>query len=501
MDLTHNGTDVSCVSVLVGEISSDDISPTSVLSASVTAGQESRPSSGFAGNEESTEHDFLGIDAELDALYFDFHVHHCTPRKSVVQEPPPASEVAEPSCNAVASLLRLCHEFPHPPKGARSTVITGDAKGPLASLSLVDGYVEFLLERGFIPSPSSQITPSGDALKSASLSYKSPEFLQEIHLLPCGCLGALAFALPPPYASFTCVAWMAAHDVLLKAPVPEGVTVMLVPSISSDASKLSRREGSPAMRATDVDAAPRSSTPKLTSLPPTTTPMTFNFFLLHTPQAGETAFEKKAGASDDSTATQDESTTHTHMPPEGAPASSEVPSNVALRDSMSTAAKSIAEQTIQHILHARWEEYRCYRVWRQLRDGTRPTTDELKEFLGTLRVIEPLESVFPSLESLRRLQAPWHELLDHLSTSVSSVFSCRWSSEGSEHLILFTPRLDADGTGRLVYCRCGTSGRLHAHACSTSFIEGIDQKEQLITEESHTIANAIVCWVWLSLQY
>ncbi|KAL1498760.1 hypothetical protein AB1Y20_014069 [Prymnesium parvum] len=45
---------------------------------------------------------------------------------------------------------------------------------------------------------------------------------------------------------------------------------------------------------------------------------------------------------------------------------------------MSTAAKSIAEQTIQHILHARWEEYRCYRVWRQLRDGTRPTTDELK---------------------------------------------------------------------------------------------------------------------------
>lgn len=53
----------------------------------------------------------------------------------------------------------------------------------------------------------------------------------------------------------------------------------------------------------------------------------------------------------------------------------------------------------------------------------------------------------------------------------------------------------------MVYFRCGTSGRLHASACSTRLIEGIEQISQLITEENHTIANAIVSWVWRSLKY
>jgi hypothetical protein len=89
-------------------------------------------------------------------------------------------------------------------------------------------------------------------------------------------------------------------------------------------------------------------------------------------------------------------------------------------------------------------------------------------------------------------------LLDHLASSLTpQLLSCRWRNDGAENLMLFAPQLEDDGTGRLVHCHYGSSGRLHVYACSTRPIES---PVQLVTENNESIANAIVCWVWHSLK-
>lgn len=41
-------------------------------------------------------------------------------------------------------------------------------------------------------------------------------------------------------------------------------------------------------------------------------------------------------------------------------------------------AMEAARVSVEELLHSRWEEYRCYRVWHQLWDGAKPPVDELK---------------------------------------------------------------------------------------------------------------------------
>ncbi|KAL3894538.1 MAG: hypothetical protein SGPRY_013783, partial [Prymnesium sp.] len=41
-------------------------------------------------------------------------------------------------------------------------------------------------------------------------------------------------------------------------------------------------------------------------------------------------------------------------------------------------AMEAARVSVEELLHSRWDEYRCYRVWHQLWDGAKPPVDELK---------------------------------------------------------------------------------------------------------------------------
>jgi len=189
------------------------------------------------------------------------------------------------------------------------------------------------------------------------------------------------------------------------------------------------------------------------------------------------------------------------------------------------AALDGARRVLEGALTARWDAFRCDRVWVELQRGSAPPPAELALFLRTLPTAVPLDALYPSLSALRRLRLPWASLLDALGGAGGSLLRpCRWgdggeaaaaaalsSAEGAaaaaaadtamvtasaaaaatEHLVLLG---EARG-GLLVHC-ASSGASFRATVCS---VKRIVRRDELLTEESEEVARGVAAWLWAQL--
>jgi hypothetical protein len=198
-------------------------------------------------------------------------------------------------------------------------------------------------------------------------------------------------------------------------------------------------------------------------------------------------------------------------------------------------ARDEAGRLLERALSERWAAYRSYLVWTQLQRGDAPPVSELMAFLKALPVAVELDTIYPSLRSLRSLPLPWSALL--LSLARLPLRSCRWHDGKREHLILLqrdpapasapaSVHAGAAGAGagaaatactggvhggalasvggvhggsiwcseHLVHCEVRSSGtELRLRACST---RPLTETSELSSELTEVVANAIACWAW-----
>lgn len=151
-------------------------------------------------------------------------------------------------------------------------------------------------------------------------------------------------------------------------------------------------------------------------------------------------------------------------------------------------ALQLATRLVEDGLALRWAEYRSFRVWRELRAGGVPSARELSAFLARLPTTLPFDTLYPSLQSLRRLQLPWGALLEHLRTALP-LRACRWQDEhGREQLLLLL-----GGRGHLLHCSAnGTS--LQMRACC---MHRLNRRHEMLSDSAESVSTAVACWVWL----
>jgi len=156
------------------------------------------------------------------------------------------------------------------------------------------------------------------------------------------------------------------------------------------------------------------------------------------------------------------------------------------------AAIDEAQKLLTTLLERQWTAFRSFRIWRALLEGRSPGAADMDAFLKRLPTSMPLEQVFPSLRSLRRLQHQWHGLFTHLATLPFIAY--RWRDRfGREHLII----LDGSGQGQLLhFSRSEENNTLSARACCS---RPVASASELVTHANEAVASAIACWIFKTL--
>jgi hypothetical protein len=468
-------------------------------------------------DEDTAEDAAPEVKTALEALYYDAHVALCLPSAAdesavLVDEGGEGGAASRAtlggaSVDSVTSLRALLASFSSPPLSARCIVLEGEANGPLASHAQLLGYLSYLKRHagaaaGAMGSSGGGSSGGGSGgVGSAGRSGSQVlTFTGQVRILPCGSRGSMGFRLPEPHEGFECVAWLpdgssGGGGAAEPAP-PAGCfgSAAHTSAPSGSAVPGAGAQGGSAVPAEEEAGEGRASP----VAPPEPTPGSrFSFFLVGAPRAAGAAAGGAAGAA--------------------------------------ARARDEAGRLLERALSERWAAYRSYLVWTQLQRGDAPPVSELMAFLKALPVAVELDTIYPSLRSLRSLPLPWSALL--LSLARLPLRSCRWHDGKREHLILLqrdpapasapaSVHAGAAGAGagaaatactggvhggalasvggvhggsiwcsdHLVHCEVRSSGtELRLRACST---RPLTETSELSSELTEVVANAIACWAW-----